>query len=172
MNKGLEVIEAHWLFDMPYDRIDILVHPQSIIHSMVELLDGTLKAQLSYPDMRFPIQYALSYPERIVNPALPKLDWAQISALKFEQVNYVQFPCLKLAIEVGKRGGTYPAVLCGADETGVDLFLKNKISFTQIPQLIEKVIQKHQNIEHPELEQILEADLWARREMINLSFGV
>jgi 1-deoxy-D-xylulose-5-phosphate reductoisomerase len=172
MNKGLEVIEAHWLFDLPYNRIDILVHPQSIVHSMVELLDGTFKAQLSYPDMRFPIQYALSYPERLVNPALPKLDWSQISALKFEQVDYAQFPCLKLAIEAGKRGGTYPAVLCGADEAGVDLFLKNIIRFTRIPQLIEKVIQKHQYIEHPELEQILEADLWARQEMLNLSNGV
>jgi 1-deoxy-D-xylulose-5-phosphate reductoisomerase len=172
MNKGLEVIEAHWLFDMPYNRIDILVHPQSIIHSMVELLDGTFKAQLSYPDMRFPIQYALSYPERIVNSALPRLDWTQISEFKFEQVEYTQFPCLSLAIEAGKRGGTYPAVLCGADEVAVDLFLKNRIRFAQIPQLIEKVIQKHRCIEHPELEQILEADLWARQEILKLSSGV
>jgi 1-deoxy-D-xylulose-5-phosphate reductoisomerase len=171
MNKGLEVIEAHWLFDMPFEKIDILVHPQSIIHSMVELMDGTFKAQLSYPDMRFPIQYALSYPGRLENPALPKLDWAKLSELKFEQVNYEQFPCLGLAVEAGKRGGTYPAVLCGADEMAVDLFLNKRIRFIQISQLIEKVVQKHKCIEHPELEEILAADVWARKEVLKLAGG-
>jgi 1-deoxy-D-xylulose-5-phosphate reductoisomerase len=171
MNKGLEVIEAHWLFDMPFEKIDILVHPQSIIHSMVELMDGTYKAQLSYPDMRFPIQYALSYPERLENPSLPGLDWANLSALKFEQVDYEQFPCLRLAIEAGKRGGTYPAVLCGADETAIDLFLNKRISFIQISRLIEQVIQKHKNREHPELEEILSADDWARKEVLKLAGG-
>lgn len=171
MNKGLEVIEAHWLFDMPFEKIDILVHPQSIIHSMIELVDGTFKAQLSYPDMRFPIQFALTYPGRFENPALPRLDWTNLSSLKFEQVNYEQFPCLRLAIEAGKRGGTYPAVLCGADETAVDLFLNKRIGFLQISQLIEKVIQKHQNTEHPELEEVLAADAWARSEVLKLAGG-
>ena len=123
------MIEAHWLFDMPYEKIDILIHPQSIVHSMVELADGSIKAQLSYPDMRFPIQYALSYPDRLPNPTLPKLDWSQVSSLVFEQPNYDVFPCLKLAIEAGKQGGTYPAVLCAADEVAVDLFLKKQAPF-------------------------------------------
>jgi 1-deoxy-D-xylulose-5-phosphate reductoisomerase len=171
MNKGLEVIEAHWLFDMPFDKIDILVHPQSIVHSMIELVDGTFKAQLSYPDMRFPIQYALSYPGRFENPVLPELDWTKLGSLKFEPVNYEQFPCLRLAIGAGKLEGTYPAVLCGADETAVDLFLNKRIGFIRISQLIEKVIQKHQNIEHPDLEEILAADNWAREEVLKLAGG-
>jgi 1-deoxy-D-xylulose-5-phosphate reductoisomerase len=172
MNKGLEVIEAHWLFDMPFDRIDILVHTQSIVHSMVELTDGTFKAQLSYPDMRFPIQYALSYPGRLKNPSLPVLDWTQISDLKFERINYKSFPCLKLALEAGVRGGTYPAVLCGADEVAVELFLKKRISFISISELIDRVIQKHQYSEHPEIDAIMEADVWARSEVLKLADGV
>jgi 1-deoxy-D-xylulose-5-phosphate reductoisomerase len=116
VNKGLEVIEAHWLFDVPYDNIDILIHPQSIVHSMVELPDGSIKAQLGYPDMRLPIQYALSYPDRLINPTLPKLDWSQLVTLTFERPDYSSFPCLKIAIEAGRGGGTYPAVLCAADE--------------------------------------------------------
>ncbi|MGB2878479.1 MAG: 1-deoxy-D-xylulose-5-phosphate reductoisomerase, partial [Dehalococcoidales bacterium] len=103
MNKGLEVIEAHWLFSMPYDRIDVLVHPQSIIHSMVEFIDGSIKAQLSYPDMRLPIQYALSYPERLPNPRLPRIDWSLVKNLDFEPPDYDRFPCLLLAIEAGKQ---------------------------------------------------------------------
>jgi 1-deoxy-D-xylulose-5-phosphate reductoisomerase len=172
MNKGLEVIEAHWLFDMPYDKIDILIHPQSIVHSMIELVDGSFKAQLSYPDMRFPIQYALSYPDRLPNPALPKLDWGQVSNLLFEQPNYEVFPCLKLAIEAGKRGGTYPAVLCAADEVAVELFLDKKLRLTSISRLIEQVLGQHQNKEHPELEDILAADGWAREEAYKLAGGV
>ncbi len=165
MNKGLEVIEAHWLFDMPFDQIDILIHPQSIVHSMIEFEDGSTKAQLSCPDMRFPIQYALSYPDRLRNPALPKLDWSQMGSLKFELPDYELFPCLKLAIEAGRRGGTYPAVLCGADETAIDLFLKEKIRFSEIAGLIEKVLEKHQNISNPGLDDIVAADDWARVEV-------
>jgi 1-deoxy-D-xylulose-5-phosphate reductoisomerase len=172
MNKGLEVIEAHWLFDMPIKKIDILVHPQSIVHSMVELMDGSIKAQLSCPDMRFPIQYALSYPDRLPNPTLPKLDWSQISSLKFEQPNYNIYPCLKLAIEAGKRGGTYPAVLCAADEVAVDLFLKKQLRFTGIAQLTEKVLGQHQNTENPQLEDIWEADGWAREQALKMFSGV
>ncbi len=172
MNKGLEVIEAHWLFDMPYEKIDILIHPQSIVHSMVELADGSIKAQLSHPDMRFPIQYALSYPERIPNPALPKLDWSRIDNLKFEQPNYDIFPCLKLAIEAGKRGGTCPAVLCAADEVAVDLFLNHRLYFTDIPQLVEQVLGQHHCMEHPALKDIIAADAWAREQTLKLSGGV
>ena len=172
MNKGLEVIEAHWLFDMPYDKIDILIHPQSIVHSMVELIDGSVKAQLSCPDMRLPIQYALSYPDRFPNPGLPRLDWSKISSLAFEQPNYDVFPCLKLAIEAGKRGGTYPAALCAADEIAVDLFLNNRLRFTGIARLIEKVLEKHESTEHPGLEDILAADDWARSEAARLANGV
>ena len=172
MNKGLEVIEAHWLFDMPYDKIDILIHPQSIVHSMVELVDGTLKAQLSRPDMRFPIQYALSYPGRFANPTLPALDWSRVAGLQFELPDYNSFPCLKLAIEAGKRGGTYPAVLCAADEVAVDLFLNRRIPFTGIPRLIEQVLGQHDNIENPALKDILSADGWAREQAVKLENGV
>jgi 1-deoxy-D-xylulose-5-phosphate reductoisomerase len=172
MNKGLEVIEAHWLFDMPFDNIDILIHPQSIIHSMVEMADGSFKAQLSYPDMRFPIQYALSYPERFFNSTLPELDWSRVGSLIFEKPDYEAFPCLKLAIEAGKRGGTYPAVLCAADEIAVDLFLENHLRFNEIAGLIENVLAKHQSVEHPDLDTILSADAWARRQAADLVKGV
>jgi 1-deoxy-D-xylulose-5-phosphate reductoisomerase len=172
MNKGLEVIEAHWLFDMPFDRIDIVIHPQSIIHSLIETIDGSFKAQMSCPDMRFPIQYALSYPDRLANPTLPKLDWSQVKNLTFEKPDYEHSPCLKLAIEAGRKGGTYPAVLCAADEVAVDLFLKKQIPFTAIPRLIEQVLAKHRNTESPQLKEILAADEWARTEALNLAGGV
>lgn len=164
MNKGLEVIEAHWLFEIPFDKISVLVHPQSIIHSMVEFVDGSVKAQLSYPDMRLPIQYALSYPERLDNPALPKIDWDKIDGLTFEQPDYDTFPCLKLAIEAGKQGGTCPAVLCAADEVAVELFLSRKIKFTDIARLVEQTLSKHKPLAHPTLEQIMVADAWAREQ--------
>ena len=168
MNKGLEVIEAHWLFDTPFAHIKILIHPQSIIHSMVEFIDGSIKAQLGYPDMRLPIQYALSYPERLSNPQLPRLDWSRINNLTFEQPNFDAFPCLKLAIEAGKKGGTYPAVLCAADEVAVELFLSERIKFTDIPNLVEQTLEQHQAIVHPTLEEILAADAWAREKVLKL----
>ena len=171
MNKGLEVIEAHWLFDIPYDHITILIHPQSIIHSMVEFIDGSIKAQLSYPDMRFPIQYALSYPERLPNPQLPRLDWSHINNLTFEQPNRDVFPCLKLAIEAGEKGGTYPAVLCAADEIVVDLFLSERIKFTDIPKLVEQTLAQHQVIAHPSLDEIIATDTWAREKVLQLING-
>ncbi|MBI2850190.1 MAG: 1-deoxy-D-xylulose-5-phosphate reductoisomerase [Chloroflexi bacterium] len=167
MNKGLEVIEAHWLFEMPFERISVLVHPQSIIHSMVEFADGSIKAQLSYPDMRLPIQFALSYPERLANPQLPKLDWDKAASLTFEPPDCDSFPCLKLAIEAGKQGGTCPAVLCGADEAAVELFLAQKIKFTDIARLVEQTLSGHQSISRPNLEQIIEADAWARQQVLN-----
>ncbi|MDD5701953.1 MAG: 1-deoxy-D-xylulose-5-phosphate reductoisomerase [Dehalococcoidales bacterium] len=172
MNKGLEVIEAHWLFDMPYEKIDILVHPQSIVHSMVELVDGSIKAQLSCPDMRLPIQFAISYPDRFPNTTLPKLDWKQVGSLVFEQPDFNVFPCLKLAVEAGKKGGTYPAALCAADEVAVDLFLNKKIPFTGISVLIEQVLGKHRSIDHPRLEEILAADAWACEQALSLSGGI
>lgn len=165
MNKGLEVIEAHWLFDMPYEKIDILVHPQSIVHSMIEMADGSVKAQLSHPDMRLPIQFALTYPERLNNVTLPKLDWHKIQSLSFEQPDYERFPCLKLAIAAGKQGGTYPAVLCAVDEAAVDLFLKKQIGFTDIPVLLEKTLNMHVNNSRPELADINAADSWARAQV-------
>jgi len=165
MNKGLEVIEAHWLFDMPFDRIKVLVHPQSIIHSMVEFIDGSIKALLSPPDMRFPIQYALSHPDRLANPQLPRLDWSHNQNLTFEQPDMDVFPCLKLAIEAGIKGGTYPAVLSGADEMAVELFLSHRIKFTDIPILVEQALSTHQVINSPTLEEIIEAENWARKEV-------
>ena len=162
MNKGLEVIEAHWLFDMPFESIKVLIHPQSIVHSLVEFIDGSVKAQLGYPDMRLPIQYALSYPERLPNPNLPRLNWDIMSNLTFGQADLDAFPCLRLAIEAGKKGGTYPAVLCAADEIAVDLFLFRRIKFTDIACLVEQVLGEHQAVACPTLDEIIAADTWAR----------
>jgi 1-deoxy-D-xylulose-5-phosphate reductoisomerase len=171
MNKGLEVIEAHWLFDVKFEQIEILIHPQSIVHSMVVLVDGSVKAQLGCPDMRLPIQYALSYPERIENQNLPKLDWSKIVSLQFEKPNFKNFPCLSMAIQAGRKGGTYPAALCGADEVAVELFLNHKLTFSGIPRLIQQVLDKHSNIENPNIEQVLAAEKWAREEALRLSGG-
>jgi 1-deoxy-D-xylulose-5-phosphate reductoisomerase len=171
MNKGLEVIEAHWLFDMPFDNIKVLVHPQSIIHSLVEFEDGSVKAQLGYPDMRLPIQYALTYPERLPNPELPRLDWDSLDHLSFEPPDLGNFPCLNLAIEAGRKGGTYPSVLCAADEAAVALFLAGQIGFSEIAQLVEGALAQHQAIAQPTLEEIMAADTWARDKVYQLSTG-
>ncbi len=171
MNKGLEVIEAHWLFNIPFDNIRVLIHPQSIIHSMVEFIDGSIKAQLSYPDMRLPIQYALSYPERLANPQLPRVDWSRINSLTFEQPDFDTFPCLKLAIMAGKKGGTYPAVLCAADEVAVELFLSQRIGFIDIARFVEQALEEHQVIARPALDEIMAADAWAREKVTQLATG-
>jgi 1-deoxy-D-xylulose-5-phosphate reductoisomerase len=171
MNKGLEVIEAHWLFSFPFDSIEILVHPQSIVHSMVEFTDGSLKAQLSWPDMRLPIQYALSYPRRWANSGLPRLDWSKIESLSFGSVDYGRFPCLKLAVEAGKSGGTHPAVLCAADEVAVQLFLSHEIGLADIAKIVEKTLEQHRKINQPSLEETLAADDWAREYAALISFG-
>ena len=168
MNKGLEVIEAHWLFDMPFDNIRVLIHPQSIVHSLVEFIDGSVKAQLGQPDMRLPIQYALTYPERMANPQLPRLDWENIKELSFEPPDFDAFPCLKLAIEAGRKGGTYPAVLCAADEVAVELFLSERIKFTDIARLVEPALEEHEAITHPSVEEIMAADNWAREKVMQL----
>jgi 1-deoxy-D-xylulose-5-phosphate reductoisomerase len=169
LNKGLEAIEAHWLFSIPYNKIEIVIHPQSIIHSMVEFADGSLKAQLSAPDMRLPIQYALSYPERLNNPRLPNIDPMQLNSLTFEAIDYSMFPCLQLALDAGKKGGTYPAVLCAADEIAVELFLKQHINFLGIAEIIASTISLHQGITNPNLDDILAADDWARYTALKLS---
>jgi 1-deoxy-D-xylulose-5-phosphate reductoisomerase len=168
MNKGLEVIEARWLFDMHFDRINVLIHPQSIVHSMVEFSDGSVKAQLGVPDMHLPIQYALSYPERLANPLLPRLNREDIKELTFEPPDPDSFPCLRIAVEAGKQGGTYPAVLCGADEIAVQQFLLGKIKFNDIPKLVEQTLNEHKAIAHPDLEAILAADDWARDNVMQL----
>lgn len=169
VNKGLEVIEAHWLFTTPFESIEVLIHPQSIIHSLVEFIDGSLKAQLGFPDMRLPIQYALSYPERLPNPELPHLNLLQIGALEFEPVDYDKFPCFKLALDAGKAGGTYPAVLCAADEVAVKLFLEHRINFVDIAGVIEETLSRHQGIINPSLDEILAADAWARETAFHVA---
>ena len=172
MNKGLEVIEARWLFDIPFDRIRVLVHPRSIIHSLVEFADGSVKAQLSRPDMRLPIQYALSYPDRLPNPQLPRLDWDEFDSLTFSRPDLAAFPCLGLAVEAGKKGGTYPAVLCAADEVAVELFLSERIAFADIAATVERTLARHDGISRPNLEEVLAADEWAREEAFKMAVGV
>ncbi len=162
MNKGMEVIEAHWLFDIPFSQIEVVIHPQSIIHSVVEFIDGSAKTQLSLPDMRLPIQYALAYPDRWEGPFRQALDLGKIGSLDFEPVDWDRFPCLKMAMEAGENGGTYPAVLSAADEVAVELFLAREIGFQDISAVVAKTLDRHQVISHPSIEDILVADAWAR----------
>lgn len=162
MNKGLEVIEAKWLFGLDLDKIKVVVHPQSIIHSMVEYIDGSVIAQLGSPDMRLPIQFALTYPERKHNN-FSKLDLLKCGCLTFEEPDMKSFPCLKLAFEALRIGSTMPAVMNAANEEAVGLFLKEKIKFVDIPNAIEKVMSKHAIVNNPTIEDILEVDLWARQ---------
>jgi 1-deoxy-D-xylulose-5-phosphate reductoisomerase len=171
LNKGLEVIEAHWLFNMAYDSIEVLVHPQSVVHSMVEFADGSIKAQLSFPDMRLPIQYALTCPERLSNGSLPRLDWGSVSRLDFRQPDYKQFPCLGMAVEAGRKGGTYPAALCAADEVAVELFLAGGIGFMGIPRLIEGVLAWHKSVQNPSIEEVEAADIEAREKARQIAGG-
>ncbi len=164
MNKGFEVMETHWLFGLPYDRIEIVLHRESIVHSLVEFADGSVKAQLGPPDMRLPIQYALSFPERWENPDLPRLDLARATALTFDQPNLDRYPCLRLALEAARLGGTYPAVLSAADELAVELFLAGRIGFLEIPRLVESALATHHPTQHPDLATILEAVESTRHE--------
>lgn len=165
MNKGLEVIEAHWLFHLPGEQIDVVVHPQSIIHSMVQYRDGSIIAQMGPPDMRLPIQYALTYPVR-GQANRERLSFPKLGTLTFEAPNKEKFPCLRLAYEALARGGTLPAVLNGANEVAVEAFLRGQIKFTQIPYSIEKVLESHRCIQDPDLATILEADREARRKTL------
>ena len=162
MNKGFEVIEAHWLFDVTWDKIEVVVHPQSIVHSMVELADGSVKAQLGPPDMRLPIQYSLFYPTRLENQQLPRFDTCATHVLTFESLDHQRYPCFNLAVGAGKKGGTYPAVLSAADEVAVELFLQGRIGFMDIYRTVETVLEDHTPSPGKRLEEILAADHWAR----------
>ncbi|MBD3882645.1 1-deoxy-D-xylulose-5-phosphate reductoisomerase [Phormidium tenue FACHB-886] len=170
MNKGLEVIEAHFLFGLDYDQIDIVIHPQSIIHSLIELQDTSMLAQLGWADMRLPLLYALSYPDRIYTNWEP-LDLVKIGSLTFREPDHQKYPCMQLAYAAGRAGGTMPAVLNAANEQAVALFLEEKIGFLDIPRVIEKVCDRHQsqNRTTPTLEDILESDRWARQEVLAAS---
>jgi 1-deoxy-D-xylulose-5-phosphate reductoisomerase len=161
-NKGLEMIEARWLFGVPMSRVDVVVHPQSIVHSMVEFVDHSVLAQLSHSDMCFPIQYAVTWPDRVPNNLEP-LDFAKLAALHFEAPRVDAFPALRLAREAGEIGGTLPAVMNAANEVAVEAFLDGRIGFTAIWQSVERVMQSHNVAQHPTLEQLIEADAWARR---------
>jgi 1-deoxy-D-xylulose-5-phosphate reductoisomerase len=161
MNKGLEVLEASWLFDLPLEKIDFIMHRESIVHCLVTLTDGSVKAQLAVPDMHIPIQYALSYPERLPTRAEP-LDLVKLGKLSFEPVDRQRFRCAFLALEAGARGGTYPAVLCGANEVAVQEFLNGRIAFTEIADLVEAALNEHVPCPTPDVESIWAADRWAR----------
>ncbi|NJL51463.1 MAG: 1-deoxy-D-xylulose-5-phosphate reductoisomerase [Hydrococcus sp. SU_1_0] len=168
MNKGLEVIEARYLFDLDYDHIDIVIHPQSIIHSLIEVQDTSVLAQLGWPDMRLPLLYALSWPERIYT-AWSQLDLVKAGDLTFREPDHQKYPCMQLAYAAGRAGGLMPAVLNAANEQVVALFLKEKIGFLDIPRLIEKVCDRFssQNTSEPSLDDILAADQWARQAVLD-----
>lgn len=160
-NKGLEMIEARWLFDIGMDRVDVIVHPQSIIHSMVEFIDSSVLAQLSTTDMCFPIQYAVTWPERVSN-TLPPLDFSKLAKLEFEAPRWDDFPALNLAKEAGTAGGTLPAVLNAANEIAVSAFLEGHLSFPGIWETVAETMSRHRTLAHPSLDEIVAADLWAR----------
>ncbi len=163
MNKGLEVLEAKWLFGVSHDMIEVVIHPQSVIHSMVAFRDGSVIAQLGIPDMKGAIAYALSYPERLPLRQPPP-DFATIGALTFDQPDFEKFPCLALAFQAAEISGTLPAVMNAANEVAVQAFLNQQILFTQIPDVIQGVMDKHEVVTHPELSDVLSADKWARRK--------
>jgi len=164
LNKGLECLEARWFFDLPLERIEVLLHRESIVHSLVEFRDGSLKAQLSAPDMRLPIQMALTYPERVEGVGVPRVDLGRLGALHFGPVDLRRYPCLALALEAGRRGGTYPAVLSAADEVAVQHFLAGHIGFLDIPRLLEDALARHRALPSPSLDEVLEADAWGRAQ--------
>jgi len=163
MNKGLEVIEARWLFGVPLSRIEVVVHPESIIHSIVEYVDGSQIAQLSLPDMRLPIQYALTYPERAASPCTP-LSLAEIGSLTFEHPDMDRFPLLRIALACGEAGSTYPTVMSAADDVAVEAFLHGRLRFVDLPTVVQQVIDAHQPMGPLTVESVLEADAWARAE--------
>lgn len=162
-NKALEMIEARWLFDIEIDRVGVVVHPQSVVHSMVEFVDGSMLAQLSTPDMCLPIQYALTYPERAASDRV-QTSLAKLGSLTFEEPDVERFPSLQLARRAGELGGTLPAVLNAANEVAVEAFVNRKINFPQITDMVRRTMEAHKVVPHPALEEILEADAWARRE--------
>ncbi len=161
MNKGMETIEAKWLFDVPYERVEIVQHAESIVHSLVEFGDGSVKAQLGYPDMKLPIQLALSYPQRL-EPTVEPLDLAAVGTLNFSRPDLDRYPCLKLAQQAGRAGGTYPAVMAAADEIAVEAFLERRIGFTEIADYVNQTMDAHRSTKNPDIEAIDAADAWAR----------
>jgi 1-deoxy-D-xylulose-5-phosphate reductoisomerase len=169
-NKGLEMIEAHWLFGVEMERVEVVIHPQSIVHSMVEFTDGSVLAQLSQSDMCFPIQYAVTWPDRVPN-SLPPLDFGKLGKLEFAAPRVNDFPALGLARRAGVTGGTLPAVMNAANEVAVAAFLARQIAFPRIWELVEEVMNRHVCVAHPELNAILKADLWARKEAEGLLRG-
>jgi 1-deoxy-D-xylulose-5-phosphate reductoisomerase len=171
MNKGLEVIEAKWLFDVPVEKIDVHIHPQSIVHSMVEYVDGSIIAQMGIPDMRIPIAYALAYPERL-QLDLPTLDFFSLKTLTFQEPDLRRFPCLDLAFSACKAGGTMPAVLNASNEVAVQTFLDGRIPFNGIHSLVSRVMQDHALGPAAELEALLEADTWARKRAQEIIDGI
>ena len=161
-NKGLEMIEARWLFGIELDRVSVIIHPQSVVHSMVEFIDGSIIAQLSTPDMCLPIQYALTYPRRVGSERV-QTNFAKLGTLTFEEPDHERFPALGLARGAGNRGGTMPAVFNAANEVAVDAFCNRKITFDQIPEVVSRTMERHEVAAAPTLEQIIEADAWARQ---------
>ena len=170
-NKGLEMIEAHWLFGVEMKRVEVVIHPQSIVHSMVEFADGSTLAQLSYSNMCFPIQYAVTWPDRVPN-TLPPLDFSKLSKLEFFTPRYDDFPALNLARRAGETRGTLPAVMNAANEVAVAGFLDRQVRFPDIWQIVEEVMNRHTPVAHPALDAILQADQWARNEAQGLSKSV
>jgi len=162
-NKGLEMIEAHWLFGVEMKRVEVVIHPQSIVHSMVEFADGSTLAQLSYSNMCFPIQYAVTWPDRVPN-TLPPLDFSKLSKLEFSTPRYDDFPALNLARRAGETGGTLPAVMNAANEVAVAGFLERQVRFPDIWRIVEEIMNRHTSVAHPDLDAILQADQWARKE--------
>lgn len=172
MNKGMETIEAVWLFGVPMEKVEVVLHRESIVHSLVEFSDGSVKAQLGVPDMRLPIQLALAYPDRMPVPPAPPLDLAAVGTLHFGTPDMERFPCLRLAMESGRLGGTYPAAMAAADEVAVERFLAKQIGFLDIPAVIEAVLEKHASTADPDLETVLAADADARRHARTIEPGV
>jgi 1-deoxy-D-xylulose-5-phosphate reductoisomerase len=166
MNKGLEVIEAKWLFGMPLEKIDVLVHPQSVIHSMVQFEDGSVKAQLGVPDMRLPIQYALTYPLRLPLP-YPRLDFNKYSNLTFETPDRKMFPCLDMAYKASSQGGGMPCVMNAANEAAVKMFMQEKIKFTDIPRIIEHALATAPSVKPQTIEEYIALDAETKREIQN-----
>jgi 1-deoxy-D-xylulose-5-phosphate reductoisomerase len=171
MNKGLEVIEAHWLFDLAADEIDVVIHPQSVVHSMVELIDGSIIAQLGVTDMRLPIQYAFSYPDRWAGP-VPPLDLARAGRLEFEVPDTDAFPCLRLAYRALEAERSLPVVLNAANEVAVERFLEGRLAFPAIAQVIEQTMDAHQSADVGSLAQVRAVDRWAREYAIEMARGV
>ena len=174
MNKGLEVIEAHWLFHVPLEQIEVVIHPESIIHSMVEYIDGSIKMQASLPSMHLPIMHALAYPQRLPaaeSDLVRELQWPEIGRLNFEALIIERFPCFRLALEAAKCGGSYPSALVGADEEAVELFLAGAIGFLEIADVIESVLERHQPIAQPDIAETIEVSAWARRTVREICKG-